>query len=184
LEDFMTDNDQSTTTEEPRPKFDLSLTGEGIAVNRTISEAMASDIIAIVMGGVPALGRGVGTAPPRRSASGQTSIREYLDEAEATKIPQIITVIGQFLMDRGQDRFTRQDVKSMFPKAGEPTPSNFARDFALAAASIWIAEDQKNEFYVTDRGRGAIEAKFADQKIRRRSRRPPKRNAAKKAKES
>ena len=180
----MTDTDQNATKDEPRPEFELSLSGEGIEVSRTISEAMASDIIAIVMGGAPALGRGVGTAPPRRSTRDQTSVREYLDEAEAKKIPEIITVIGQFLMDRGQDRFARQDVKLMFPKAGEPMPSNFARDFALAVASGWIAEDQKNEFYVTDGGRRAIEANFADQKIRRRPRRSPRKHSARKAKES
>lgn len=178
----MTD-DQDTTIDETGPQFELSLTGEGISVKRDITAAMASDIIAVVMGGGSTAGRPTGTSSTRRFPGGQKAVREYLDEAEAKKLPQIITVIGEFLTDRGQDRFSRQDVKGMFPKAGESTPSNFARDFALAVGSGWIAEDQRNEFYVTEPGRRAIEAKFADQKIRRR-RRPAKKTATNKAKEA
>jgi len=179
----MTDDDQDTATEEPGPQFDLSLTGEGISVTRTISESMASDIIAVVMGADPATRSRTPGARRTSGGGGDTSVREYLDEAEAKKIPQIITVMGQYLIDRGQDRFSRQDVKTMFPKAGESTPSNFTRDFGLAVASGWVAEDQKNEFYVTEPGRKAIAAKFADQKIRGRRRRPAKKTAAKRKKE-
>jgi len=155
------------------PTFELTLRGEGLSVDRKISADVARDVIALVLGSAREISR-----EARGGTSGSSrvkkSLREVLDEAEANKNPQIITVIGAQLTDSAEDRFTRSDVKTKFAQAGEPMPANFARDFALAVSSGWIAEDQKGEFYVTDAGHRAITAKFVDQRIRRPRRRSKK----------
>lgn len=167
----------AVAAEAAEPTYKLSLKGEGITVEREVSGDVARDIIAVVMGGGVAFR---GPRPPTPSGArggGGMSIREFIDEAGAKKNPQIVTAIGQFLVDReGQDRFTRTDVKARFAQAGEPTPANIGRDVALAVTSGWIAENPRNQFYVTDSGRRAIEARFEGQKIRR-----PRRRAGKKA---
>ena len=168
------------------PTYKLSLKGKGITVEQDVPADVARDIIAVVMGG------GAGTRGPRptapsagapRTAAG-VSVREFIDESGAQRNPQIVTAIGLYLMDHeGQERFTRSEVKNKFSQAGEPTPSNIGRDVALAVSSSWIAENPRNQFYVTDTGRRAIEAKFEGQKIRRPRRRTTKKSTVAKTKE-
>jgi hypothetical protein len=167
--------------------FKLSLKGTGITVDRTVPEDVALEIVSIVMGG----GSGPAGAPPgvpgrglasRTGQQGMT-LRKFLDDANARRIPQIIAAIGQFMTDQeGKARFTRPEVRSKFASAGERAPANIARDFQVAVTSDWIAEDasERGSFYVTDGGRQAIAARFEGQRIRRARRRTPKKGAAKK----
>lgn len=164
------------------PKFKLSLKGEGITVEQDVPAAVARDIIAIVLGGAPSTRGARGTPMSQASGTGSNlSIREFVDEAGAKKNPHIVTAIGQYLIDvDGQERFTRAEVKAKFAKAGEPTPANISRDMAHAASSGWVAENPRGQFYVTDTGRRAIEAKFEGQQIRRPRRRTATKTTAKK----
>jgi hypothetical protein len=162
--------------EEAEVTYRLSLMGEGITVEREVSADVARDIIAVVLGGVANV-RGPRPAPVgsalRTAAS--VSLREFIDAAEAKKNPQIVTAIGLYLMDHeGQERFTRGEVKERFSDAGEPAPANIGRDVALAKTSGWIAENPRNEFYVTDGGRRAVEAGFEGFAVRRPRRRSTK----------
>jgi hypothetical protein len=156
---------QSPTADAAAATYTLSLKGEGITVERVVSADVARDIIAVVMGGE--------AAPMRGSTRPTTGIalREFIDSADAKKNPQIVTAIGLYLIDHeGQERFTRGQVKTKFSDAGEPMPSNIGRDVAVAKTSGWIAENPRNEFYVTDTGRRAVEAAFEGFAVRRRSR--------------
>lgn len=171
----------STPGSPDEPMYKLSLKGKGIIVEQDVSADVAKDIIAVVMGGAtgPRTNRG-GTVARASGTGSNVSIREFIDDAGARKNPQIVSAIGLYLTDvDGQDRFTRPEVKAKFSQAGEPTPANISRDVALAATSGWIAEDPRNQFYVTDTGRRAIEAKFEGQKIRRPRRRTTKKATAK-----
>jgi hypothetical protein len=179
LEDGMTmDNSAAPAA---APTYALSLKGEGITVERDVSADIARDIIAVVLGGGTSVRRVPHATPMRGSAQPTTgiSLREFIDAAGAKKNPQIATAIGLYLIDHdGQDRFTRGDVKSKFSDAGEPTPSNIGRDVALAKTSGWIAEEPRNEFYVTDSGRRAVEAGFQGFAVRRPRRRSSKKTRA------
>src|SRR5438309_700004 len=131
-EDCMTKEEGSANAAgETGPTFKLSLTGEGVTVEREVAGDVARDIIAVVLGG--GIPRGVRSTAP--SATG-LSIREFIDETGAKKNPQIVTAIGQYLIDHeGQERFTRGDLKARFAQAGEPMPANLSRDVALAVSS-------------------------------------------------
>lgn len=177
----MTDSSADAAT--AGPTYKLSLKGKGITVEQDVPADVARDIIALVMGGGPEFRRPRTTTPtatagsPRSSAG--VSIREFIDESGAKRNPQIVTAIGLYLMDHdGQERFTRSEVKNKFSQAGEPTPSNIGRDVTLAVSSGWIAENPRNQFYVTDTGRRAIEAQFEGQAIRRPRRRSGKKSNA------
>lgn len=160
--------------------YKLSLKGKGITVEQDVPQEVARDIIAVVMGGVAARGPRTAPAAGAPRTAGNVSVREFIDAAGAKRNPQIVTAIGLYLMEReGQERFTRSEVRNKFSQAGEPTPSNIGRDVALAALSGWIAENPRSQFYVTDTGIRAIEAKFEGQAVRR-----PKRRSGKKSKAS
>ncbi len=153
--------------------FELQLSGGGIALKRTVGAEVARAIVNIAMGGPSALpppgsGRGSGAAPISGPASAQSgerlSLREYLDDCGASRNPDKITAIGNYLIDHdGLQDFGRDDVKARFRAAGEPPPANYPRDFMLTLRTGWIAEDAgaSGRYYVTQKGRAAIAAKFS-----------------------
>lgn len=167
----MEDSDKKAVT------YRLTLKGDGVTVEREVTEDHARQIIAIVMGGAAMAG-----APARpsasaggitRAASGQIpALREFVDEVGAQRNPEKIVAIGAYLVDHlGQDNFSREEVKSQFKNAGEGVPGNYPRDFRWAIIAGWIAPDPNTSgrFFVTDSGRDALTQKFPDE-IRERTR--------------
>lgn len=156
------------------PSYALTLDGNGVTVKRDIPESVARAVIALVMGGSTApssvaVSTGVGAAgnPPPTGTTVAQSVREYLDETDAKRNPDKIVTVAGYLKSQGQLSFSRDDIKQQFPKAGEPIPGNYARDFALAVSTGWIAEHANTgSFYITGKGEKAISGGF-DDKIRR-----------------
>jgi hypothetical protein len=94
------------------------------------------------------------------------SLREFLTDADAKRMPDKIVTIGEYLMSQaGQEDFSGDDVRDRFRAAGEVAPANFSRDFKWTISNGWVAEDPKNpgRYYVTQTGRAAIQAKFSDE---------------------
>jgi hypothetical protein len=166
-------------TEEMRDDtFDVSIKGEGVMIEKKrVAAPLARQLINILMGGGDGyehvLAHSVtvhGSTPksaPGSSGEGasRTSLREYLDETQATRNPDKITAMGQYLLlHENVGEFTRDDIKGRFRTAGEVPPANFPRDFSWAVKNGWIAEDPKKPgaFYVTQKGRVAIEGRFSD----------------------
>lgn len=165
--------------------FEVAVTGTGVSVKKAVSGELAGYIVSLLMGGARAdtsVSAGHGSIQnevkggqkkretPAAPGGGQRmSLREFMDATNAQRNPDKITAIGQYLIEHeGAEDFTRESVKAQFRIARETAPKNFPRDFNLAAASGWIAEDTKKpgHFYVTKTGRDAIEGKFATE-IRR-----------------
>src|SRR4029079_17260039 len=91
--------DQETAAE--GRTYELSLKGEGITVDRHVDEAIALQVLAIVMGGAAAAG-GTGQQPgkPTQVLPGATSaqsLREYLDEADPKRNVDTILAIAAYL---------------------------------------------------------------------------------------
>lgn len=157
--------------EQAAPKatsYNLKLKGGGVTVDRQISEEQARQIVAVVMGGAalaaPLTRAASGIATPR--ASGQTGLREFINQVAAERNPEKILAIGAYLIDKlGQEDFSREDIKAQFKKAGEGMPGNYSRDFRWAVTAGWIAPDPQAEdrFFVTETGRGALELQFPDE---------------------
>jgi hypothetical protein len=160
----------------PDETFEFQLSGEGISIKRSIRPEIARAILNLVMGGVAAYAStpSAGVAGSRNTAgveepgAGRSqerlSLREHMDGCEASRNPDKITAIGHYLIEfEGAPDFGREDVKSRFRAAGEAPPANYPRDFAWAVRSGWVAEDTNapGRFYVTQKGRSAIAAKFS-----------------------
>jgi len=148
------------------PSYELELKGDGISVSRKVSQQVALQIISVAMGGTdigPAAATR-GTGAPRQTSAGQVmAIREFLNTSSAKRNPDKITAIAIYLRDHlDRETFSRDDVKGLFRKAGEPVPGNYARDFAVAVSSGWIAEDHNTsgEYYVTNSGEEALAEGF------------------------
>jgi hypothetical protein len=155
-------------------KFKVLVSGNGVSIDREVDAELARSIINILMGGphVPPAGSSGPKAPLNRQEhipnhvtnERRMSLREYLDDAQAVRNPDKITAIAEYLSAEGTE-VTRDSVKSRFRAAGEAAPGNYPRDFAWAIKSGWIAEDpdRAGEYYVTQKGKKAIESKFSDE---------------------
>lgn len=168
--DTITQED-TTLEEEAAPNtitYKLKLEGGGVTVDREVSEDQARQIVAVVMGGAalaaPLTRSASGIVTPR--ASGQTGLREFIDQVSAERNPEKILAIGAYLIDKlGQEHFSREDVKAQFKNAGEGVPGNYPRDFKWAVTAGWIAPNPQAEdhFFVTDTGHQALEQQFPDE---------------------
>jgi hypothetical protein len=150
--------------------YTISIKGNGIVVEKSVSAQVARQVINAVMGAVSESASGpakhadavIGTNPEAR----RTSLREFLEESQARRNPDKIITIAQYLYQvEDKELFTRDDIRGRFRSAGEAAPANFPRDFAWAVKNGWIAEDTKspNSFYVTQTGRNAIGNRFPNE---------------------
>jgi hypothetical protein len=144
-----------------KPLYSIELKGEGISVSRKIEEAKAKAILNIVLGDPSS---DASMAAKMEVSAKRLSLREVLDDANATSNAEKIVVIGAYVTSQeGAADFSRDDAKNRFRAAGEPAPANIHRDFAAAIQNGWIAEDLKKvgRFYVTQKGSTAIANKFS-----------------------
>lgn len=167
--------------EASEPVYTVKITGDGVAIEKTIPKTMAADLIQYLLSGgrptamptariVGAIGSaqgsavvtGIGTAgePP-------LSLAEYLEEINARRIPERILGMAAYLTEvtaqLPNKTFTKADIKPCFKAVGDPLPANFARDWSLVVSAGWIATEPSNPetFFVTRRGLSAIADKFA-----------------------
>lgn len=146
--------------------YTLSLKGDGISIEREIDPATARAVVGIVLGGLPEkVAVPMQNSPQASRAShDRVSLREFLNEADAKRMPDKIVSIGEYLITHaGQEEFSADDLRNGFRSAAEPLPANFSRDFQWTISNGWIAEDPRNPgaYYVTHSGRAAIQAKFS-----------------------
>lgn len=166
-------------TNDPEPAgYDLSLRGEGVELTKKITRSVALQVINVALGGgeVPAPGRraaaGRRTSPPPGDGapSDRLTIGEYLETVNASSNPEKIVAFAVFLRDdRGEDTFTREDIKAAFRSAHESPPANFGRDFRAALSTRWIASDDEpsGRYFVTSTGTKAVESKFTVERKRK-----------------
>lgn len=172
------------TEEKSEKRYKLTLTGDGIKIDKEIPEFLASRIVNFVMGGYPTETSFTAT---RKSPifDGRLSLREFMDETGARRNPEKIVAIGAYLMQKlDQESFTQKEVKLQFKNAAEPIPGNYTRDFDWAVSNAWLAPmvGSHRDYYVTKKGQEAIANKFSAD-IRRNTKLKPPRRAKKKQKE-
>jgi len=136
-----------------------------------ITVAQAAQIIAFLNaaeGDAPALGAdllggaGAGTQGGGARGDGRTgkqveSAREALDVSGAKTNPEKIVALGAYVLQDGGDTFKVEDVKAQFRRARETAPGNFARDLAVAIQAGWLAQDEGNEYYITNKVQGIFD---------------------------
>lgn len=152
--------------------FRLKLSGDGISVDRTVSAEVAQQIVAITLGTSPSVGQELGkqvaasVAQGLAQASGgrgSPSVREFLLQQEAKRIPEQITTIALYLKNhRNSAVFTKKDLVKAFEDAQEPVPQNLPRDIGWTVRVGWIAPKagMKDTYYITGSGEAAVGAKF------------------------
>lgn len=148
--------------------YELSLKGQGIEVERNVGEEVALQILAILMGGGQAgpASRGAAVQLGRTTRGGGRgqSLREFLNQVEAKRnVDKIVAIASYLETERGYETFSSDQIKKEFKTAREPIPANYPRDFKWAVGVGWLAPepDDPDEYYVTESGRKAVEAKFS-----------------------
>lgn len=154
------------------PSIRLRLSGQGIQIDKEVSSTQAHQIVALILGTTQpssaSSDSGKASVPHDTMPAGSTtsispSVREFLLQQEAKRIPEQITSIGAWLKThRNVAVFTRKDLVKGFEDAQEPVPKNLARDINWTVRIGWIApkSGQKNAYYVTALGDTAVGAKF------------------------
>jgi|GraSoiStandDraft_41_1057321.scaffolds.fasta_scaffold241800_4 hypothetical protein len=153
--------------------FRLKLSGDGINVDRAVSAEVAQQIVAIALGTAPSVGQELGKqvaasvaqglAAQASAGRGSPSVREFLLQQEAKRIPEQITTIALFLKNhRNSAVFTKKDLVKAFEDAQEPVPKNLPRDIGWTVRVGWIAPKagMKDTYYITGSGETAAGAKF------------------------
>ena len=150
--------------------YKVTLVGEGTSFERDITEAVALEILATIMGDAPPSARSgaIQAEVPRTGAgSGRAqSVREYIDQSEPKRNVDRILAIAGYLEDvRDVDTFSADDVRRGFRDAKEKVPGNYSRDFSWAVKNGWLSpdDDVPGEYYVTETGRTALNSKFSDE---------------------
>ncbi len=165
--------------------FKLTLSGEGINVERTVDRSIALAVLNSVLGAPTpqAETRTTTSLPPpppspmyqakhENSEGGAsslsisekpTSLREFINGLAPKTNAQIILCIASFLsQNEATDRFSKEKIKPKFAAAGEQLPKNFSRDFQTAIDKGWVGEDPQNRdlYYVTRTGEAQISSGF------------------------
>ena len=148
-------------------EFDLSISGDGINVERKIDSKTLAAILALAIGTQRAddatspIPRDVDVTSPLPEIP--MSLREYLDKVGASRKPDQIIAIGHFISHyEHQSDFSRDEIRSRFSIAREPMPKNFSRDINLAIKAGMLAKvhQKPGYYYVTKAGISAIERHF------------------------
>ena len=158
----------------------LTLTGKGISIDRDVPEAVASQVIQLLLQESPAARPG-GNEPgaPRRHEGGPaTTLAEMFVRHEPKRNPDKIAVIAFHAKAGGKATFQKADVRAGFRGAGEREPANFDRDWQWAVRNGWLGGNAKDGFYITRTGEEVVRANFAREHLAgtklRSSRKAPK----------
>lgn len=186
--------------------YKVSIVGGGLTLERNVSRAIGEQVVMMILSGgavtapsaaPPAVANPAPSPnyeqPPAHPATGspptshghQLSIREYLNDTQAKRVPDKITAVGAFLAAHQQKPdFTKADIIAQFEAASEPVPKNLPRDLKWTLKAGWIAERNagNGSYFVTHTGQTAVKEKFSKdvvQKTRGITVHKPKKKSAK-----
>jgi len=166
-------------------RYTVKIEGLGLSLEREVSRQIGDQVVVLMLTGTtgPTAAISPNRDRPRAAAhaapAGQvhpahpdpaTSVREYLDETGAKRIPDKITAIGLYLKEHSQQaEFTRDDVVTGFEGAAESVPKNLNRDIKWTLKAGWIAEKtgKKGQYYVTKSGKTAVEQSFPKELVKK-----------------
>lgn len=162
----------SDNTQDENPTVaEVSVTGPGVSITRSVDEGAMNDIVALMFGAAPTAGRrgrkgevdGVRDEP---QWDDDLTLGEFIVESESKTFPQKICAAGYYLTKiGGAEFFTMDEARVALAEAHDDMPSNFSRDFNNAASKNYIAHKQgadASHFVVPRSGRTAVETKFTD----------------------
>jgi hypothetical protein len=165
--------------------YKVSIVGGGLTLERTVSRSIGEQVVMMILsGGAVAASPAapptpanpaptpIHEQPPAPAATGsphpshghQLSIREYLNDTQAKRVPDKIAAIGAFLAThQHKTDFTKADIIAQFEAASEPVPKNLPRDLKWTLKAGWIAERNagNGSYYVTHTGQTAVKEKFS-----------------------
>ena len=153
--------------------YKVKIEGCGLSLEREVLKAIGDQVVVLILTGQQDIGTTRHQTDLRHKVlrgSAEMSLREFLNESNATKIPEKITAIGNYLMtSKNNDVFNRDDIITGFESAAESVPKNLPRDIKWTLKAGWIAlkTGTKDQYYVTHTGKQALEGKFSSDAVKR-----------------
>ena len=156
------DGETSESVDEKGP-FHIRVSGPGVSFEGDVPQSVAGKILLMAMTGQA--GQAAPDLPAQvRSFNRGLSLREFLNDRQARRVPEKIATIAYFLREfKNQETFSREDVVRAFEEAREPTPANIWRDLSASVQLGWITpkSGEKDRYYVTGTGGDAVEKGFS-----------------------
>jgi hypothetical protein len=154
--------------------YKVKIEGDGLTFERGISKEIGEKVLMLILSGgnqpfpMPeSIGVHPTTHPEETQVSDKhhsdLSIREFLDEHNAKRNPDIITAAGLYLsIHENMQYFTKEDILNAFESAAESSPKNFSRDLKWTIKIGWVAEKRgtNDTYYVTSSGKNAVNTAF------------------------
>lgn len=142
----------------------LSVEGPGLVYKTQIPVTLAQRVVLMVtrvqMGEHHDDHEGLAAVTKTSAYSGAPN--EFIQQAKPARFLDKITALAVFLKRaRGQDSFSGDDIKRMFPTAGLSVPSTFYRELGKAVKAGFIARHDDGSFYVTGTGENATDQAFS-----------------------
>ena len=130
-----------------------------MTLDRTVTPELAQSIVALVLGGGAADAGATGVGGDRTPLS----VREFLVQHQAKRIPEQIACIGLYFKEHNKASvFAKKELVKAFEDAQEPVPKNLSRDIQWTVKNGWIAPKtgHKSAYYLTGTGETAAKANF------------------------
>jgi hypothetical protein len=105
------------------------------------------------------------TSTGGKSRKAVESARDALVLSGAKTKPEKIVALGAYVLQDGGETFKVEDVKAQFRRARETAPTNFTRDMSAAVQAGWIAQDENDEYYITNKIQGLFDGDFKFPKV-------------------
>ncbi|TGM74354.1 hypothetical protein [Leptospira bouyouniensis] len=147
--------------------YTIHITGPETDLKKTVDKETGEEIIILALKGFKAIKNESNQQKKNPSAKPAQSLREVLNTKNARNIAAKIVATGIYLKNtEGKQYFTIDDIKTNFPKAGEPLPKNLSRDIKSTLQLAWISpsNDNESEYYVTNTGEEQFDNSFPEAK--------------------
>lgn len=140
----------------------LTVTGLGTSITRKITFSELARILLLIAqsSGIP---NTLEESPSEQTLPTQVTIREFLNDKNASTNPQKIAAVAAYLKDRDYKSVTIEVFKQNFERAAEPVPRNITRDIRDAVRFGWIAESHKEQgaYFITATGETIVRSGFS-----------------------
>ena len=138
--------------------YQITITGRGTTVERTVPPHLAFEVIELVFGDEVASSRRL----MMRGSPQRDDLGAFLEDVAATNNAKRIAAVALFMRRQGAGPLTRETVRNTFQEYNVVPPANIPRDFAAAIDRGWIAPEpgRSDLFVLTNSGWEAVNTRF------------------------
>jgi hypothetical protein len=136
------------------------LTGEGLNITRTVSDAVGQQIVALVLGGAAPVAAiaNVSTTPVATGSSGMTAKGFMAQKRPATDMERVTCLAWFLTHEKGIGGFKTKELTELNREAAQPKLSNASATARNAVSEDYLAAAGGGQKQITARGEALVNA--------------------------